>query len=182
MTIALPTHFADAMSSAASTGMEAAGSLLHDVSHAAESAAGATSGKAKRLLRASRRCMSSRSSAHNVRRGLWLWLVVAGAAVLAGLAIRRRKFDRTDARVATEPDGDSPMPFTNERNATMTSVQTDDIKGRFKEAAGALTDNDDLKKEGKRDQAASTVQDAVDSARDKIEDGIDAVKDKLDRK
>jgi uncharacterized protein YjbJ (UPF0337 family) len=160
--------------------MDAAGSLFHEVSHAAESAAGATSGKAKRLLRASRRCMPGRSSAHNMRRVLWL--VVVGAAVLAALAIRRRKFDRTGARVGTEPDGLSPMPFTNERNGTMTSGQTDDIKGRIKEAAGALTDNDDLKKEGKRDQAASTVKEAVNSVRDKIEDGIDAVKDKLDHK
>jgi uncharacterized protein YjbJ (UPF0337 family) len=160
--------------------MEAAGSVFHDVSHAAESAAGATSGRARRLLRVSRRCMPSRSSAHNVWRVLWL--VVVGAAVLAGLAMRRRKFDRTEARVGSEPDGQSPMPFTHERNGTMTSGQTDDIKGRIKEAAGALTDNDDLKKEGKREQAASTAKDAVNSARDKIEDAIDAVKDKLDHK
>ena len=31
---------------------------------------------------------------------------------------------------------------------------TDDAKGRIKEAAGDLTDNDDLKREGKVDRAA----------------------------
>jgi uncharacterized protein YjbJ (UPF0337 family) len=63
----------------------------------------------------------------------------------------------------------------------VTSNRADDVKGRIKEATGALTDNDDLKREGKRDQAASTAKDVVDKASDKIEHGIDAVKDKLDK-
>jgi uncharacterized protein YjbJ (UPF0337 family) len=64
----------------------------------------------------------------------------------------------------------------------MTSGETDDVKGRVKEAAGALTDNDDLKREGKRDQAASTAKEAVNTAKNKIEDGIDAVRDKIDHR
>jgi uncharacterized protein YjbJ (UPF0337 family) len=63
----------------------------------------------------------------------------------------------------------------------VTSHQADDVKGRIKEATGALTDNDDLKREGKRDQAASTAKKVVDKAGDKVEHGIDAVKDKLDK-
>ncbi|MDP9464554.1 MAG: CsbD family protein [Actinomycetota bacterium] len=63
----------------------------------------------------------------------------------------------------------------------MTSNQADEAKGRIKEAAGALTDNDDLKREGKRDQAASTAKKVVDKAHDKIEQGIDAVRDKVDK-
>lgn len=41
----------------------------------------------------------------------------------------------------------------------------DDMKGRAKEAAGDLTDDDDLKREGKADQVTGKVKDAVDSAR-----------------
>ncbi len=46
----------------------------------------------------------------------------------------------------------------------------DDIKGRAKEAAGDLTDNDDLKREGKVDQATGTVKDKVGDAADKVKD------------
>jgi len=58
---------------------------------------------------------------------------------------------------------------------------TDDIKGRVKEAAGDLTDNERLKREGKADQIEGKVKDLVDDARDKIEDAVDKVRDKLDR-
>lgn len=47
---------------------------------------------------------------------------------------------------------------------------TDDVKGRAKEAVGALTDNDDLKNEGKVDQAKGRVKDTVDKVADKITD------------
>lgn len=46
--------------------------------------------------------------------------------------------------------------------------ETDEAKGRIKEAAGDLTDNDDLKREGKVDQATGSVKDAVDTVADKI--------------
>jgi uncharacterized protein YjbJ (UPF0337 family) len=55
----------------------------------------------------------------------------------------------------------------------------DNIKGRAKEAAGDLTDNDDLKNEGKGDQAAGKAKDLVGDVKDKAEGAIDAVKDKL---
>ena len=35
-------------------------------------------------------------------------------------------------------------------------MSTDEVKGRIKEAAGDLTDDDDLKNEGKLDKAAGT--------------------------
>lgn len=44
----------------------------------------------------------------------------------------------------------------------------DEIKGRAKEAAGAITGDDDLKDEGKLDQAKGDVKDAVDSVADKV--------------
>jgi len=58
---------------------------------------------------------------------------------------------------------------------------TDDIKGRVKEAAGDLTDNDRLKREGKVDQGAGKAKEAASDVKDKVEDGVDAVKDKLQR-
>jgi uncharacterized protein YjbJ (UPF0337 family) len=59
---------------------------------------------------------------------------------------------------------------------------TDDIKGRAKEAAGDLTGNERLQREGKADQIEGKVKEFVDDARDKVEDVIDTVKDKFDRK
>lgn len=59
---------------------------------------------------------------------------------------------------------------------------TDDMKGRAKEAAGDLTGNERLQREGKADQIEGKVKEFVDDARDKVEDVIDTVKDKLDRK
>lgn len=44
----------------------------------------------------------------------------------------------------------------------------DDLRGRAKEAAGDLTDDKDLKREGKMDQAEGKAKDAVDSVRDKL--------------
>jgi uncharacterized protein YjbJ (UPF0337 family) len=58
---------------------------------------------------------------------------------------------------------------------------TDDIKGRVKEAAGNLTDNDDLEREGKTDQAAGKAKDMLGDAKDKAADAVDSVKDALNR-
>jgi uncharacterized protein YjbJ (UPF0337 family) len=43
----------------------------------------------------------------------------------------------------------------------------DDAKGRVKEAAGDLTDDDELKSEGKVDRASGKVKDAVGGLADK---------------
>ena len=48
------------------------------------------------------------------------------------------------------------------------SEKFDEAKGRTKEAAGDLTDDDELKREGKVDQATGKVKDAVDKISDKI--------------
>jgi uncharacterized protein YjbJ (UPF0337 family) len=50
---------------------------------------------------------------------------------------------------------------------------TDDLKGRAKEAAGDLTDDDSLKNEGKVDRATGSVKDKVGDAGDKVKDAID---------
>ena len=66
---------------------------------------------------------------------------------------------------------------TDERN--IMSGETDKIGGRIKQAAGDLTDNEDLKNEGERDEAAGKVKDAVDAAKDKANDAVDSIKDAL---
>ena len=48
--------------------------------------------------------------------------------------------------------------------------KTDDVKGRLKEAGGALTGDDSLKREGKVDQATGTVKDKVGDVADKVKD------------
>ena len=53
----------------------------------------------------------------------------------------------------------------------------DDAKGRVKEAAGDLTDDDGLKREGKVDQATGKVKDAVGDAADKVKDTVGRDKD-----
>ena len=59
-------------------------------------------------------------------------------------------------------------------------MSTDELKGRTKEAAGVLTDNDDLKREGKRDQAAGDAKSKLRDAENWAEDKVDDVRDKLD--
>ena len=44
----------------------------------------------------------------------------------------------------------------------------DDLKGRVKEAAGDLTDNDDLQRDRKVDQGQGKVKDVVDDVADKF--------------
>ena len=54
--------------------------------------------------------------------------------------------------------------------------KTDEMKGRAKQAAGDITDNDDLKREGRKDKAAGKVKQKVEDAKDWVEDKIDDVK------
>ena len=58
----------------------------------------------------------------------------------------------------------------------------DETKGRVKEAAGDLADNDRLKREGKADQVGGKVKEIVDDVKEKVEDVVDDVKDKLKKK
>jgi uncharacterized protein YjbJ (UPF0337 family) len=48
----------------------------------------------------------------------------------------------------------------------------DEAKGRAKEAAGDLTDDEKLKREGKVDRALSSVKDKVDDVADKVKDTV----------
>jgi uncharacterized protein YjbJ (UPF0337 family) len=49
---------------------------------------------------------------------------------------------------------------------------TDEAKGRVKEAVGDLTDDKDMKREGKVDKASGKAKDAVDKAGDKAKDAL----------
>ena len=49
---------------------------------------------------------------------------------------------------------------------------TDEAKGRAKEAVGDLTDDEQLKREGKIDRAVSSVKDAVDNTAEKVKDKV----------
>ncbi len=53
--------------------------------------------------------------------------------------------------------------------------KTDVVKGRIKEAAGALTGNDNLREEGKTDQAVGKAKQAVQKAVDTVKKAVKEV-------
>ena len=55
------------------------------------------------------------------------------------------------------------------------SGKTDVVKGRIKEAAGALTGNDKLREEGKTDQAVGKAKQAVQKAADTVKKAVKKV-------
>ena len=57
----------------------------------------------------------------------------------------------------------------------------DELKGRVKDAAGALTDDEELQAEGKADKAGGKVKEFLDDAKEKGEEIVDKVKDKVNR-
>jgi len=62
--------------------------------------------------------------------------------------------------------GTAPGPHQQEEPP----MGVDEAKGRVKEAAGDLTGNKDLEREGKVDQLTGKVKDVVDDAKDKVND------------
>lgn len=56
----------------------------------------------------------------------------------------------------------------------------DQAKGRVKQAAGDLMDDDELKKEGKLDELGGKIKEKVEDVKDKAQDAVDKVKDKVD--
>jgi len=59
------------------------------------------------------------------------------------------------------------------------SGNVDKTKGKIKQAAGDLTGDKDLKREGRADENAGKVKELVEDAKDKGEDAVDKVKDKF---
>ena len=54
----------------------------------------------------------------------------------------------------------------------------DQAKGKIKQAAGDLTDDPELHKEGQRDEQAGKLKEALGKAKDKLDDAVDKVRDK----
>jgi len=50
--------------------------------------------------------------------------------------------------------------------------KAEEIKGRVKEAAGAITDDDKLRREGKVDQATGKVKQTAEKAIDKVKEAV----------
>ena len=55
------------------------------------------------------------------------------------------------------------------------SGKTDEVKGRIKEAAGALTGNDKLRAEGETDQAVGKAKQTVQNAADTVNKAVKKV-------
>lgn len=49
---------------------------------------------------------------------------------------------------------------------------TDDAKGRIKEAAGDLTGDEDLKREGKVDKATGKAREGIEKVADKVKEAL----------
>jgi uncharacterized protein YjbJ (UPF0337 family) len=54
----------------------------------------------------------------------------------------------------------------------MSSGKTEELKGRVKEAAGALTGDSKLKREGQIDQTVGKVKQNVEKVIDKVKDAV----------
>jgi uncharacterized protein YjbJ (UPF0337 family) len=60
-----------------------------------------------------------------------------------------------------------------ENGVAIMNGKTDVVKGRIKEAAGALTGNDRLREEGKVDQAVGKTKQAAQKVVDKVKKAVD---------
>ncbi len=58
-------------------------------------------------------------------------------------------------------------------------ANTDQAKGKIKQAVADLTDNSDLKREGKADERAGKAKQAVSNVKNKANDVIDSARDKV---
>lgn len=56
----------------------------------------------------------------------------------------------------------------------------DEAKGRLKEAAGDLTDDEDLKREGKLDRMGAGVKEKTERVKEKSDEAVDATKERID--
>jgi len=61
------------------------------------------------------------------------------------------------------------------------SGKSDELKGRVKEAAGALTDDDKLKREGKTDKSAGKIKQGAEDVKDWVSDKVDDLADHAKR-
>jgi uncharacterized protein YjbJ (UPF0337 family) len=63
----------------------------------------------------------------------------------------------------------------------MTNEKIDQLKGRAEQAAGDLTDDEDLKNQGERHEQGGKLKEGINKAGDKVNDAVDKVQEKLDK-
>ena len=59
------------------------------------------------------------------------------------------------------------------------SHKAEELKGRAKEAAGAIADNERLRGEGQQDQTSAAMKRNANKAADKVKDAAHSAKEKL---
>jgi len=94
------------------------------------------------------------------------WLLML-AALFGAIVWQYRTDGERFGRGATKNEGVTDM-----------GGKTDVVKGRIKEAAGALTGNEELREEGQADQAVGKAKQAVQKVADKVEAAAATVVDK----
>ena len=65
-----------------------------------------------------------------------------------------------------------PAPSENNSKENLMAGETDEAKGRVKKAAGELTGDKGLKREGDVDKASGKVKKATDKVADKVRDAV----------
>ena len=70
------------------------------------------------------------------------------------------------------PDDGSTNARRQRKEVTIRGGKTDEVKGRIKEGAGALTGNDKLREEGKTDQAVGKAEQAVQKTADAVKKAV----------
>ena len=72
------------------------------------------------------------------------------------------------------------MKLSNEGWCAM-GAESDQVKGKAKQAAGIITGNEKLESEGKSDRRAGEAEEEVEHAKDKIEHNLESAKDKIEK-
>ena len=57
--------------------------------------------------------------------------------------------------------------------------KAEQMKGRAKQAVGDLSDDDELRREGKVERASGSTKEKIEDLKDKAEDAVESIKDKL---
>jgi uncharacterized protein YjbJ (UPF0337 family) len=72
------------------------------------------------------------------------------------------------------------MKLSNEGWCVM-GAESDQVKGKAKQAAGIITGNEKLESEGKSDRRTGEAKEKVEQAKDKIEEKLELTKDKIEK-
>jgi uncharacterized protein YjbJ (UPF0337 family) len=73
------------------------------------------------------------------------------------------------------------QPLDPEDHMSELGNKAEQVKGKLKEAAGDVTDDDSLRNEGKADHASGKAKEKVGDLKDKAEQTIESVKDTVTR-